>query len=176
MGLEPIQMEGGEIQKQLDREVRDMVSALTRRLFDLQHGNKTNSGTGQPRGNNEDNDGPGVITLAGTNTGATMRTGSDEISQPYSLPLGEQEMNAYVNSNFQAINNSLMMGGSYNSNDPGVHMDINDYIDHELDGHEEVDEEEEEEQKHKHKHKKKHGKKGKKIASGPSVTQEDHSD
>ncbi|XP_043725890.1 uncharacterized protein LOC122672492 [Telopea speciosissima] len=133
---ETIQVEG-EIQKQLDLEVRDMVSALTQRVSELQRttNNMTKSGSTQTNaeGKEVDDDnagGPRVITLAGSNTGATMRTGKGEMSdQPYSLRWGEveeeeEEMSTYVNSNFQSINNSLIFGGSYNSNDPGVHMEI----------------------------------------------------
>ncbi|KAJ4981805.1 hypothetical protein NE237_032642 [Protea cynaroides] len=109
MGTEPIQIEG-EIQKQLDREIREI-----------------------------DDDVAEVIALAGSNTRTTMQTRSNETSQPYNqLPWGEQEMSACVNSNFQAISNSLMMSGSYNSSDPSVQMDINDYIhDHQHHPHEE---------------------------------------
>lgn len=39
-------------------------------------------------------------------------------------------MTTYANNNFQAINNSIILGGSYNTNDPGVHLDVLEYMDH----------------------------------------------
>ncbi|KAM6588287.1 hypothetical protein CsatA_010892 [Cannabis sativa] len=126
---------GGQHQKnKLDREVRDMVSAITSRLTNI-HKMSSNQGHDHQNNDDEDDDDNGVriITLAGTNTGATLRgeldDNSDTLHKGVEPPLlGESEtMKTYVNSNFQAINNSIMMGGSYNTNDPGVHVEISDF-------------------------------------------------
>ncbi|CAI9089915.1 OLC1v1024567C1 [Oldenlandia corymbosa var. corymbosa] len=122
-----------KLHKNLDLEIRDMISTLTNRLTNLQRLQKT-----MDHDNQEDLEvdrGVRIITLAGNNVGATMRgeiedknaTGANPSQVP---PLGEDEtLSTYVNSNFQAINNSIMMGGSYTTQDPGVHMDISDYLD-----------------------------------------------
>ncbi|KAJ9131464.1 hypothetical protein P3X46_035120 [Hevea brasiliensis] len=118
----------GDKHKQLDREVRDMVNAITSRVGDLHK-------TGGSQQAEQDENGVRIITLAGTNTGATMRTELDE-KVPNNAPqggvsAGEPDLlDTYVNSNFQAVNNSIMLGSSYNTNDPGVHLDISDVFDH----------------------------------------------
>nr|XP_023927969.1 uncharacterized protein LOC112039329 [Quercus suber]POE91346.1 hypothetical protein CFP56_44515 [Quercus suber] len=130
---------GGDNQKSFDRDVRQMVSAITQRLGDLK---KSGSSTQQVEG--DDEHGLRVITLAGTNSGANLRSELDEKSKEDSL-VEYDSLSTYVNSNFQAINNSIMMGGSYTTNDPGVHLDITDI-----------------QENHGHKPGHKHGKKGKK--------------
>lgn len=134
----------GDNQKPFDREVREMVSAITQRLGNLK---KSGALTHHDQSNDNDDDDHGVriVTLAGTNNGATLRSELDE--KPEGLSLADQPdstLSTYVNSNFQAINNSIMMGGSYSTNDPGVHLDITDVLEN-----------------HPHKPEK-HGKKGKK--------------
>lgn len=106
--------------KQLDREIREMVSAITHRVTDF-HNHKSADA-------DDDDRGVRIITLAGNNNGATLRSELDQKSGQ-SLPGGETEsaLSTYVNSNFQAINNSMMLGGSYEANDPGVHLDISDF-------------------------------------------------
>jgi hypothetical protein len=115
-----------EKQKQLEREIKDMVSSITRRFSDIHKSGSTNL-----QEDDQDEHGVRVITLAGTNSGATMRSELDEKPTPADgLSVGEPEpLSTYVNSNFQAINNSIMMGGSYDTNDPGVHVDISDFFD-----------------------------------------------
>ncbi|KAA8526055.1 hypothetical protein F0562_007845 [Nyssa sinensis] len=56
-----------------------MISALTHRLSDLQHVQKPGS-THHEGGENEHEHGVKIITLAGSNTGATMRSEMDEKS------------------------------------------------------------------------------------------------
>ncbi|CAL5430108.1 unnamed protein product [Camellia sinensis] len=143
MAPEPIKTDptltDGEKQKLLDREIREMISALTRRLSGLQNVQKQTGSSHNSHDQGDDNDdenGVRIITLAGSNTGAAMRGELDDKSSPHGHGggphprlLSENEaLDTYVNSNFQAINNSIMMGGSYSSNDPGVHMDISDYL------------------------------------------------
>ncbi|KAE8727344.1 putative Auxin-induced protein 5NG4 [Hibiscus syriacus] len=108
----------------LDKEIKDMVSAITRRVCGVHE-----PGSSQGR----DDDGVRIITLAGSNSGATMRSELDEkSSSPHGISLGEHDtLSTYVNSNFQAVNNSIMLGSSYNTNDPGVHLDISDVAEQE---------------------------------------------
>ncbi|KAH8494703.1 hypothetical protein Peur_060608 [Populus x canadensis] len=141
----------GDKNKLLDREVRDMVDVITNRIAGLQS---------QESSADEDDHGIRIITLAGTNTGATMRSELDD-QKGKKLPDGEsfgepEASGTYVNSNFQALNNSIMFGSHYNTNDPGVHMDISDTFEpHGLKPG-------------------KHGKKGKKKDKG--LKEENHSD
>lgn len=116
-----------EKHKQLEREIKDMVSSLTHRFSDIHKSGSTNL-----QEEDQDDHGVRVITLAGTNSGATMRSELDEKSSTPAdgFSVGEPDpLSTYVNSNFQAINNSIMMGGSYSTNDPGVHVDISDFFD-----------------------------------------------
>ncbi|XP_009591223.1 uncharacterized protein [Nicotiana tomentosiformis] len=123
-----------EKQKQADNDIKDMISTLTKRLTSLQRVHKAASGdSGQNlQGDDEDDHGTRIITLAGTNVGASMRGEMDEKPGLEGVSPGENEaLKTYVNSNFQSINNSIMLGGSYCTNDPGVHLDISDYVDQE---------------------------------------------
>ncbi|KAL8469759.1 hypothetical protein ACS0TY_032563 [Phlomoides rotata] len=127
MAPEPIKHDEGDKQKSLDHEVRDLISALTNRL----------GATQKPGGSSSTDDeeqGVGIITLAGSNLGATMRGDMDDKTAPglpEQLQQDDDSSSSYlVNRNFQAINNSIMLGGSYKTNDPGVHLDITDYVDH----------------------------------------------
>ncbi|KAG9148274.1 hypothetical protein Leryth_012226 [Lithospermum erythrorhizon] len=110
-------------QRELDREIREMISALSSRLASLHHLQKPGHSSGQLEDSQGD-DGVSFVTLAGNNVGATMRGDIDEKSGP---DVENEDMITYVNSNFQTINNSIMLGGSYTANDPGVHLDITDY-------------------------------------------------
>ena len=90
-----------------------------------------------------------VITLAGDNRGATMHLGSESAKKEGSVHIhrayksdpedtnevttdGEENTNeedeevgmAYVNSNIQSINNSLMFHGSITERDPGVQVTL----------------------------------------------------
>ncbi|OMP02744.1 hypothetical protein COLO4_10851 [Corchorus olitorius] len=115
----------GDKQKQLDKELKDMVSAITRRISGIHK-----PGSSQHEG--DDEHGLSVITLAGNNAGATMRSDLDEKSSPNGISLGEPDaLSTYVNSNFQAVNNSIMLNSSYNTNDPGVHLDVSDVFERE---------------------------------------------
>lgn len=122
----------GDKHKNLDQDVREMISALTTRLGGLQRSHKPGSSSSSSSQNQDDDEqGVRIITLAGSNLGATMRGDIDNkaAAGPQS-PEQEDEAASYVvNSNFQAINNSIMLGGSYKTNDPGVHLDITDYVD-----------------------------------------------
>ncbi|GFP92546.1 hypothetical protein PHJA_001398800 [Phtheirospermum japonicum] len=121
-----------EKQKSLDREIKELISALTTRLSTIQRPHKPVGSTSNIHNNqddDEDEQGVRIITLAGNNLGATMR-GDTEDKLPVGVgpqDLEQDDFSTYVNSNFQAINNSIMLGGSYKTNDPGVHLDISDY-------------------------------------------------
>ncbi|CAH9120898.1 unnamed protein product [Cuscuta epithymum] len=90
------------------------------------HGPKA-GGSSQKDNHNVDDDShaSSVITLAGNNTGASMK-GETEERKAGIEGENEDEMKTFVNSNFQAVNNSIMFGGSYSSNDPGVHLEVVD--------------------------------------------------
>ncbi|XP_074288476.1 uncharacterized protein LOC141613629 [Silene latifolia] len=141
----------GDKHRHMDREIKNMISALTTRLAGGSHhlGDKDESGVG-------------IITLAGSNTGATMRgdlLGRHENHEHdhEDLPSDELEgLDTYVNNNFQGVNNSIMFEASYSSNDPGVHVEIDDVV-----------------FPHGHKHNK-HGKKGTK--KGKEVAHGNHPD
>ncbi|XP_074558921.1 uncharacterized protein LOC141814864 [Curcuma longa] len=123
-------------QLQMQTEIRDVLSALTGRLGGL--------------GSRER--GFGTITLAGENKGATMKAEIEEL-----LESDDSGMHTYANSNYQAVNNSILLGGSTTAEDPGVHVDITEYIEEEEEEQEE--EEDEEEDAHEKKEKKKEKKK-----------------
>ncbi|CAL0333434.1 unnamed protein product [Lupinus luteus] len=118
--------EGEKHKQQLGKEIRDMVFAITHGVTGFQKPGSTN----QQHLENEEEHGLSMITLAGTNNGATMRS---EIDEKYGNSSHDDDdeveaLSTYVNSNFQAMNNSIMLGGSYSANDPGVHMDISDFF------------------------------------------------
>ncbi|XP_068650730.1 uncharacterized protein [Aristolochia californica] len=112
-----------ESKKQLDHEIRNMITTLTNRLTQLHSISKFRP-TPHGDGNDDDDRGLRIVTLAGTNEGATMRSGFDE-----KVAMSEEQdmLGAYINSNFQAVNNSILLGGSYKVEDPGVHMMIEEY-------------------------------------------------
>lgn len=123
------------MQKHLDREIKEMISALTNRLVKLQHVQKLAGGSSHHDHEEENDQGVRIITLAGNNVGAIMRGEMDEKTTnvgPLSMGEHDDALSTYVNSNFQAINNSIMMDGSYSTNDPGVHMDISDYMEDQM--------------------------------------------
>lgn len=107
--------------KKLDHEVRNMVSAIMGPISNLQR-----LGLSQTF-EEDDGSGVGIVTLAGSNVGATLKSEMDEKSSDPDEEL--DSMSTYVNSNFQAMNNSIVMGGSYTTNDPGVHLDVSDFVD-----------------------------------------------
>ena len=95
-----------------------------------------------------------VITLAGENSGATMEAedlvvvGNADAEAEENEDHDQQEeedvvISAYTNSNYQAVNNSVLVSGSCAVNDPGVHVvvvehvdEIRDYDDDDLDAQE----------------------------------------
>ncbi|CAK7357513.1 unnamed protein product [Dovyalis caffra] len=128
MAPEPKATHEGDKNKPLDRELKDMLNTMTNRIADLHK--PSASLHNQESAVDEDDHGIRIVTLAGNNTGATMRTelGDQKSNKlPDGVSFGEPEaLGTYVNSNFQAVNNSMMFGSNYSTNDPGVHMDISD--------------------------------------------------
>ncbi|XP_028755704.1 uncharacterized protein LOC114715059 [Neltuma alba] len=131
-----------EKHKQLDKDIREMVTSITSRVANFHK-------SGHYKEEEDDDDGVRIITLAGTNDGATFKTEVDNNIPMASHHSGkqteEEELSTYVNSNFQAVNNSIMFSGSYQAHDPGVNIEISDFT--EPAGHHKAE---------------KHGKKGKK--------------
>jgi hypothetical protein len=81
-----------------------------------------------------------IITLAGENNGATMEAaGNDEAedlvvvgkeSEGVDQEEGEESVvSTYANSNYQAVNNSVLVSGSCAVNDPGVHVIVVEHVD-----------------------------------------------
>ncbi|KAH7668399.1 hypothetical protein IHE45_11G008500 [Dioscorea alata] len=158
-------------QAPISHEIRNMVSTLTHHL---------NSSSNQEQGH-----GNGIITLAGTNRGATMKSDMEhEVLDTHGVVFGdEQRLSAYTNSNYQSINNSIVLGGSYTAEDPGIHLVISDYLEeheheheHEDDDDDDEDEDEDHEKnakKESKKKKKKKEKKGKKEKKKDSSSDEE---
>lgn len=145
-------------QAPISHEIRNMVSTLTHHL------------SSSSSNNQEQSHGNGIITLAGTNRGATMKSDMDhEVSDTHGVVFGdEQRLSAYTNSNYQSINNSIVLGGSYTAEDPGIHLVISDYLEeheHEDDEDEDEDHEKNAKKESKKKKKEKKGKKEKKKES-----------
>ncbi|KAI3736484.1 hypothetical protein L6452_16026 [Arctium lappa] len=122
--------------KQIDREIGDMISSLTRRLAHLQKKPMDGANIHHHHEEMEEEDdhgaGVGIITMAGTNEGATMRgevMSMDQVDNYKSTGIKKDQpspFTTYLNNNVQSVNNSIMVGGSYSANDPGIHLDIDD--------------------------------------------------
>ncbi|KAI9071117.1 hypothetical protein K1719_046925 [Acacia pycnantha] len=85
---------------------------------------------GHYKEDDDDEGGAKIITLAGTNDGATLKSKVDNNKPAAGHHSGkpeEEELSTYVNSNFQAVNNSIMFSGSYQAHDPGVNVEISDF-------------------------------------------------
>ncbi|MQM23288.1 hypothetical protein Taro_056353 [Colocasia esculenta] len=113
-------------QQLLEREIRSMISTLTGHLTNL--GGQAVAGAG----GEEEGDGAGgmrIVTLAGTNKGAMME--GRDMGDSHGVIYGDDgQLSAFANSNYQAVNNSIMLGGSCAAADPGVHLQvITEYVD-----------------------------------------------
>ncbi|XP_039043327.1 proteoglycan 4-like [Hibiscus syriacus] len=104
----------------LHKEIREDVSKFVRKLV-----------TGKPKLTTDEKP-VSVITLAGENSGASFRCDSSSDGEESSR--GRKTMDsmikesaapkAYVNSNTQSINNSIMLESSLEGRNPGVHLDF----------------------------------------------------
>ncbi|KAL0924123.1 hypothetical protein M5K25_004932 [Dendrobium thyrsiflorum] len=144
--------------QRLNHELRDVISILT--------------GLGQT-GNVGADDAMGIITLAGSNKGAMMKMEGHGASIDQTVaavnPNGGEGTEAFANSNYQSINNSIVIGGSCGAEDPGVHLLIQDYVEGDDEG---VDEYHETKSKEKKKDREKE-KKGKPEDEKQSAEGED---
>ena len=96
-----------------------------------------------------------IITLAGENSGATMEAaaaaggdvedlvvvGSADAEEHDEEEEGEENVviTAYANSNYQAVNNSVLVAGSCAVNDPGVHVVVVEHVDEIRDYDDDID-------------------------------------
>ncbi|XP_027356972.1 uncharacterized protein LOC113866291 [Abrus precatorius] len=69
-----------------------------------------------------DEKGVSVVTLAGDNRGVTMHVAGSSRSNPKTEKEKDEAAKAYVNSNIQSINNSIMSHGTIQGRDPGVRV------------------------------------------------------
>ncbi|XP_031498300.1 uncharacterized protein LOC116262901 [Nymphaea colorata] len=120
-----------ESHRGMEHEIKELIHHLTGRLSDLHnhHPSKSHHPSQQQHhgGHGDDHDPAGlkVIALTGNNNGASMKAGRDEVADTrVSSPADGEAVAAYANSNFQAVNNSVVVGGSCTANDPGIHLDI----------------------------------------------------
>ncbi|RZR71698.1 hypothetical protein BHM03_00006478 [Ensete ventricosum] len=68
-----------------------------------------------------------VITLAGDNKGASMKADMEDLMDTDGGVYDDDSgMCTHANSNFQAVNNSILLGGSCSAEDPGVHLLISE--------------------------------------------------
>ncbi|KAG6475035.1 hypothetical protein ZIOFF_064252 [Zingiber officinale] len=103
-------------QRQVQAEIRDMLSTLTGRLAALGRSITRSDGGGGAE------HGFGIITLAGENNGAIMKAEMEELMDVQGGTFDDDNgMLTYANSNYQAVNNSIILGGSTIADDPGVH-------------------------------------------------------
>lgn len=92
-----------------------------------------------------------IITLAGENHGATMEDAggdaedlvvvgnADAEEEDEEQQEEESVVSAYTNSNYQAVNNSVLVSGSCAVNDPGVHVIVVEHVDEIRDYDEDID-------------------------------------
>ncbi|MQM06348.1 hypothetical protein Taro_039174 [Colocasia esculenta] len=110
-------------QQLLEGEIRSMISKLTGHLTNLSC--RAASGAG---GEGADGGGMRVVTLAGTNKGATME--GRDMGDAHGMIHGDDgQLSAFANSNYQAVNNSILLEGSCTAEDPGVHLVITEHLD-----------------------------------------------
>lgn len=113
-------------QRQVQAEMRGMLSTLTGRLAALGRSITRSDGGGGAE------HGFGIITLAGENNGAIMKAEMEELMDVQGGTFDDDNgMLTYANSNYQAVNNSIILGGSTIADDPGVHVDIKHHIEEE---------------------------------------------
>ena len=132
--------EGSQLHKELKAGVADMVQKLS--------SSAPSTGGGHERAGSAAA-GTTIITLAGENKGASMKVdssavadgrgdaaagskerrghkldGSVVVSSGKEQAGGGKGLTAFVNSNVQVINNSLLLQSSCNGGDPGVHLKL----------------------------------------------------
>ncbi|CAA6673695.1 unnamed protein product [Spirodela intermedia] len=117
---------GGEAlhAKEVLPQIQSMISSLT---GDLRRPAAAAAGDGA---------GVRIVTLSGTNKGATMDSADAEEEAATALVLDGAGAGAVANSNYQAVNNSVLFDGSCAAENPGVHVVIVEYADGDAAGHE----------------------------------------
>lgn len=90
-------------------------------------------------------EGAGLVMLGGGNTGAVTKADGRLLQQlavdtQGEMRADETSLSAFANSNYQAVNNSVVVGGHCAVEDPGIHIEILE-SDDEDDGGSDVDEE-----------------------------------
>ncbi|TVU06840.1 hypothetical protein EJB05_46876, partial [Eragrostis curvula] len=92
-----------------------------------------------------------IITLAGENNGATMEAAAGDVEDLVVVGNADAEddddqeeeeesvVSNYTNSNYQAVNNSVLVAGSCAVNDPGVHVIVVEHVDEIRDYDEDID-------------------------------------
>lgn len=149
--------------RKIDHELRDMISTLTHHL----------TGLGKDGGGGSTGDRSlGMVMLAGSNKGAVMKADLLDEAAEYGTDhhhhgsekkgVDESKLSAYANSNYQAVNNSIMIDGKCEAEDPGVHIEIVDCFQGPEEEEDDDDEDEHEKDEKKKKEKKKDEKKEKK--------------
>ncbi|CAL9159573.1 unnamed protein product [Musa hybrid cultivar] len=115
---------GDNHQRNMQHEVRDMISTLTNRLMALGRSTARSEAKSQEAGDAADH-GLRVVTLAGDNKGASMKADMEELMDTHGGVYDDDSgMCTHANSNFQAVNNSIVLGGSCSAEDPGVHLSM----------------------------------------------------
>ncbi|CAL9175957.1 unnamed protein product [Musa hybrid cultivar] len=115
---------GENHQRNMQHEVRDMISTLTNRLMALGRSTARSEAKSQEAGDAADH-GLRVVTLAGDNKGASMKADMEELMDTHGGVYDDDSgMCTHANSNFQAVNNSIVLGGSCSAEDPGVHLSM----------------------------------------------------
>ncbi|URE04795.1 hypothetical protein MUK42_21131 [Musa troglodytarum] len=135
---------GENRQRNMQHEVRDMISTLTNRLMALGRSTARSDAKSQEAGDAADH-GLRVVTLAGDNKGASMKADMEELMDTHGgVHDDDSGVCTHANSNFQAVNNSIILGGSCSAEDPGVHLVISEYSEEEEDDEDDNDDDEHE--------------------------------
>ncbi|KAG0490272.1 hypothetical protein HPP92_007135 [Vanilla planifolia] len=109
-----------------EHEIRDAISSLTHHLTALGRSAARTSDSHAVA--MEPHNGVPFIRLAGKNSGAAMKADAvGEVTETHGFVLGDEKaLRAFTNSNFQAVNNSVLLGGSCIAEDPGVNIRISE--------------------------------------------------
>ncbi|KAJ8506078.1 hypothetical protein OPV22_006964 [Ensete ventricosum] len=111
---------GENRQRNMQQEVRDMISTLTNRLMLLGRSTARSDAKSQEEAGDAADPGLRVITLAGDNKGASMKADMEDLMDTDGGVYDDDSgMCTHANSNFQAVNNSILLGGSCSAEDPG---------------------------------------------------------
>jgi hypothetical protein len=114
--------------QQSEHGIHDMISKLTDRLVSFGQGTAEHENSHNTH--HDADQGVGIITLAGENKGAAMKAASlDELVDTQGMIYNDEDFMSVLNSNYQAVNNSIMLEGSCIVEDPGVHIIMAENLD-----------------------------------------------